>query len=293
MLKPVNKKTQARHTIYAGAATGIGIIYLSLHLGKCWDGTPESIDAVMIHALTRPWDVFPINMQYLGIGVLAALISMLLIYQHYLNNRNLRPDEESGSASWNEDLKAYYKKYADVTKGTNKINEDTGGNHTWTYKEDDEGHKIYKHQGTKNMILSQDVVLSMDTRKTRRNNNILVIGGSGTGKSRYVMKPNMLQANTSFVITDPSGELLESMGSFLQEKGYEIKGLESLPEGIRVFHMGTSFKDGQFYTSGGRVLMVVGFGADLQEAHDKALAAVESIECDNLFYRRDIGWRVL
>jgi vacuolar-type H+-ATPase subunit I/STV1 len=40
-------------------------------------------------------------------------------------------------------------------------------------------------------------------------------------------------------------------------------------------------------------LMVVGFGENLQDAHDKALAAVESIECDNLFYRRDIGWRVL
>jgi phosphoribosylamine--glycine ligase len=77
------------------------------------------------------------------------------------------------------------------------------------------------------------------------------------------------------------------------EKGYVINGLDSLPEGIRVFHMGTSNKDGQFYTSGGRVLMVVGSGADLQEAHDKALAAVESIECENLFYRRDIGWRVL
>ncbi|MBR1961316.1 MAG: phosphoribosylamine--glycine ligase, partial [Bacteroidales bacterium] len=48
-----------------------------------------------------------------------------------------------------------------------------------------------------------------------------------------------------------------------------------------------------FHTAGGRVLMVVGSGADLQEAHDKALAAVESIECENLFYRRDIGWRVL
>ena len=77
------------------------------------------------------------------------------------------------------------------------------------------------------------------------------------------------------------------------EKGYEIKGLDALPEDIRVFHMGTALKDGKYYTSGGRVLMVVGFGADLQEAHDKALAAVESIECENLFYRRDIGWRVL
>ena len=78
------------------------------------------------------------------------------------------------------------------------------------------------------------------------------------------------------------------------EKGFPIVIPSEVEEsGIRVFHMGTSLKDGKYYTSGGRVLMVVGFGADLQEAHDKALAAVESIECENLFYRRDIGWRVL
>ena len=77
------------------------------------------------------------------------------------------------------------------------------------------------------------------------------------------------------------------------EKGYEISGLDTLPEDIRVFHMGTSLKDGKYFTSGGRVLMVVGSGKDLQEAHDKALAAVESIGCENLFYRCDIGWRVL
>lgn len=75
------------------------------------------------------------------------------------------------------------------------------------------------------------------------------------------------------------------------EKGYEIV----IPDNtnVRIYHMGTSLKDGRLVTSGGRVLMVVGFGSDLQEAHDKALAAVESIGCDNLFYRRDIGWRVL
>ena len=77
------------------------------------------------------------------------------------------------------------------------------------------------------------------------------------------------------------------------DKGFEIDGLDRLPEDIRVFHMGTSSKDGKFYTSGGRVLMVVGSGEDLQRAHDKALAAVEAIGCENLFYRRDIGWRVL
>ena len=83
------------------------------------------------------------------------------------------------------------------------------------------------------------------------------------------------------------------------EKGYEITipgeiaGQAGNDEGVRIYHMGTALKDGRYHTAGGRVLMVVGFGADLQEAHDKALAAVESIECDNLFYRRDIGWRVL
>ena len=78
------------------------------------------------------------------------------------------------------------------------------------------------------------------------------------------------------------------------EKGFPIDIPSEVEEsGARVYHMGTSLKDGKYYTSGGRVLMVVGFGDNLQEAHDKALAAVESIKCDNLFYRRDIGWRVL
>lgn len=77
------------------------------------------------------------------------------------------------------------------------------------------------------------------------------------------------------------------------EKGFAIKGLDALPEGVRVFHMGTKAADGTFVTAGGRVLMVVAAGADLKAAHDKALAAVESIECENLFYRRDIGWRVM
>lgn len=75
------------------------------------------------------------------------------------------------------------------------------------------------------------------------------------------------------------------------EKGHEID-IPSFGD-VRVFHMGTAFKDGKIMTSGGRVLMVVGFGDNLQEAHDKALEAVESIKCDNLFFRRDIGWRVL
>lgn len=75
------------------------------------------------------------------------------------------------------------------------------------------------------------------------------------------------------------------------EKGHAIEGLEALKAdpSIRVFHMGTAAKDGKIVTAGGRVLMVVARAASLKEAHSKALAAVESIKCDNLFYRRDIG----
>ncbi len=79
------------------------------------------------------------------------------------------------------------------------------------------------------------------------------------------------------------------------EKGYVIEGLaDALSDpSVRIYHMGTSSKDGNAVTSGGRVLMVVGSGKTLAQAHDIALAAVEKVKCGNLFYRRDIGWRVL
>ena len=79
------------------------------------------------------------------------------------------------------------------------------------------------------------------------------------------------------------------------EKGYVIEGLEdalSDPD-VRIYHMGTALKDGKTVTAGGRVLMVIGSGDTLKAAHDKALEAVSKIKCDNLFFRRDIGWRVL
>ena len=79
------------------------------------------------------------------------------------------------------------------------------------------------------------------------------------------------------------------------EKGYAIEGLaeaEALGD-IRIYHMGTAEKDGKLVTSGGRVLMVVGFGDSLRSAQAHALKAVGCIRCDNLFYRKDIGWRVL
>lgn len=74
-----------------------------------------------------------------------------------------------------------------------------------------------------NIVLTNDVKMSLDTRQTRKNLNVMVIGGSGSGKSRFYVKPNIMQANTSFVCTDPKGELFRSTGKFLVEQGYEIR----------------------------------------------------------------------
>lgn len=76
--------------------------------------------------------------------------------------------------------------------------------------------------GPNNMILSKDIRLAIDGYATRRNCNTLVIGGSGAGKSRYYAAPNILQFNTNFVITDPSGELREDYAKALENMGYEI-----------------------------------------------------------------------
>ena len=78
-------------------------------------------------------------------------------------------------------------------------------------------------------------------------------------------------------------------------KGFEITGLKEAAEDpdIIIYHMGTASKDEKILTGGGRVLMVVGKGENLQEARDKASEAVGKITCGNLFHRSDIGWRVL
>ena len=105
---------------------------------------------------------------------------------------------EDGSARWNTDMAKFNRQYTDPKDSA--VND-----------------------GAYNMILTDSVFLSMNTWQTRRNNNVMVIGGSGAGKSRFFVKPNLLQANCSYVITDPAGELLETQASFLERSGYKIK----------------------------------------------------------------------
>ncbi len=88
------------------------------------------------------------------------------------------------------------------------------------------------------------------------------------------------------------GIVLASKGYPLDyKKGFKISGLENIES--KVFHMGTKLVDGEYYTNGGRVLFVVAKGKTLQEAKDNALRDTKKIECENLFYRSDIGHRAL
>lgn len=145
--------------------------------------------------------IFPITslfFKYEFFTSIAILIIGVAWYSDFWFKKDMMEGKEKGTSDWNTNLDKYNKKYSDPYGST-------------------------KYDGDYNMILSEDIRLNMDTRKTRRNNNVLVVGGAGTGKSRFLCKPNILQANCSFVITDPAGELLASQGKFLKEHGYKVK----------------------------------------------------------------------
>lgn len=98
-----------------------------------------------------------------------------------------------------------------------------------------------------NKIFSQNVRMGLDGKKHRRNLNTIVIGGSGAGKTRFYAKPNILQCNTSFVVLDPKGEIIRSVGHLLEAKEYVIKVIDlidmSKSLGYNPFHYIQNDKD--------------------------------------------------
>lgn len=140
----------------------------------------------------------PFNLQwsdYTFKTITIFLIAYVLGIGIYLSSpKNYRRQQEYGSAKW-----AYpnsvCKKYADKDYFENKI-------------------------------FSQNVRMGLDGKKHRRNLNTIVIGGSGAGKTRFYAKPNILQCNTSFVVLDPKGEIIRSVGHLLEAKEYVIKVID-------------------------------------------------------------------
>ena len=85
--------------------------------------------------------------------------------------------------------------------------------------------KYHDRRKSRNILLTKHVRMGMNTHRHRRNLNVLVVGGSGAGKTRFYALPNVMQANCSYVVTDPKGELLANTGPLLQSKGYKIRVL--------------------------------------------------------------------
>ena len=133
------------------------------------------------------------------IGIVGAVVIRLIVYVKGKNAKKYRKGAEYGSARWGnaEDIKPY-------------VDPDFQNN----------------------IILTQTERLTMNSRpkqpKYARNKNVMVIGGSGSGKTRFFVKPNLMQLHSSYVLTDPKGTVLIECGKLLQRAGYRIKVLNTI-----------------------------------------------------------------
>lgn len=126
--------------------------------------------------------------------IIFIVIYVMAIGVYLSTRKNYRRREEHGSAKWG------------IASNINK--------------------KYKQNPISQNKILTQNVLFGLNGKKHRRNLNVLVCGGSGAGKTRFYCKPNIMQANTSFVILDPKGEILRDTGNLLKKQGYEVKVLD-------------------------------------------------------------------
>ena len=172
--------------------------YLFLYIPVVWGalliaqslggGLPEIINNLTV-AMQHPLQIQWTNRSLLSILICTgAYIMGITLYQS--NQGRTRDGEEHGSAAWASPRQV---------------------NAMFAQKE--------------NKLLTKNVRLGLDTHKHRRSLNVLVIGGSGAGKSRSYVVPNILEANTNYVITDPKSEVLLATGGWLKENGYDIRVL--------------------------------------------------------------------
>ncbi len=167
----------------------IPVVWLALFLAQSLGGGLPDILAKLSEALENPLDIHWTPYSTLSILACTGVYVMALLYRS-ANQGRTREGEEHGSAIWATPREV---------------------NAEFCQKE--------------NKLLTRNVRLGLDTHRHRRSLNILVIGGSGAGKSRSFVKPNILEANTNYVITDPKSEVLLATGGYLKQKGYDIRVL--------------------------------------------------------------------
>lgn len=177
---------------------GISVIWLAL-LGASVI-TPGMSLAQWLTAFNVAWQK-PYQITLNAYSLKAVCLSLFLygacLYSCQESRQGKRPGEEHGTAKWGS------------VKVINK--------HYQTAKDD------------RYILFTQHMRMSMANHKLpglyKRNHNVLVVGGSGAGKTRYYVMPNVMQADCSYIIADPKGELLRNTGGLLQQKGYDVKVL--------------------------------------------------------------------
>ena len=176
----------------------IPVIWVAILIAPYMDGGIPNLIANMNQAFSNPFG-FQWCADTPRTIVILCLIYMVGIGIFLSDDKNYRRREEYGSAKWGFPSRINAK-YA-------------------TRKDEDP---------FQNKILTQNIAISFMVRRHRRNLNILVIGGSGAGKTRYFALPNILNGNCSFIILDPKGEILRAVGNVLLAQGYTIKVLDLL-----------------------------------------------------------------
>ena len=200
-----------RRKAYKQIAIGLVAVYLFLDLyilhaevykySYPHSGLGEIFSGGLSHMFLHPFSVFPIppgaGSIILGLTVFITICAGLIVLDEKIRAHD-NPDTVQGDAKWLKNLTEYNKKFTEPFGSPD-------------------------NSGKNNMILSQDIFMSMDNKAIRRNMNVFVIGGSGAGKSFNFVGPNIMQANCSYICTDPSGGLFKEYGRFLEYQGYRIK----------------------------------------------------------------------
>ena len=187
-----HKKKSFRSAAPVWAAFVIPIVWLAVLMAGCYAPGMTIFDLVaQFSEVTKmPFSLHwtPYTMKFIGIFLLLYGGAILF---YYTGQKNTRPGEEHGSASWGS-VRELDKKYRDKDAG-------------------------------KNVILTQHLQMSMNGKLHRRNLLQIIVGGSGSGKTRFLAKPNLMLANASFIVTDPKGEMLRAVENLFLEEGYVLR----------------------------------------------------------------------
>lgn len=220
------------------AALAIPVIWFGLLCGGA--AAPGRTAAEWLDALTLSMEnpLYITITEYSVKTVLIILLVYLLCVMMFIDSQGKRrPGEEHGSARWGK-ARSVCAKYRYHTKFMERLKERMS-KIAWFFRslpmrlhirrltpEEQEKMQVEKALHLpcdKNIPITRNICLGLDMRRHMRNLNVLLIGGSGAGKSRFFCKPGIMQANCSYLICDPKGELLRDCAPLLFQRGYDVK----------------------------------------------------------------------